>query len=91
MEPRHESTASASTQQKLSTIVADMAAELQPAVASIESSLATTKDHYGDYMHALSRLSNGSAFQAQVAALALIQAGANRNGVLSALRAMGYA
>ena len=58
---------------------------LKGAVAAIEASVATTQNHYGDYMGLISRFADDIG-QARVLAQALILAGANRQGVASALR-----
>jgi hypothetical protein len=49
--------------------------ELKPAIVEIESRPKTTQDHYGSYL--------GWA-TSQLMVVALLAAGANRNGVLSA-------
>jgi len=70
---------------RLQTLVADLAADLIEPVASIEKRTATTQNHYGDYLALIGTLSHDDKRMAQVIALALIKAGANRLGVASAL------
>lgn len=56
---------------------------IKPIVVRIESSLPTTKDHYGDYMGILATAKNPE--ERKKMAMVLIIAGANKNGVLAAL------
>lgn len=69
-------------------ILKDIAKDLEPMVRDIESSAMTTKNHYGDYMSVLS-LIGGDNDHKRFMALALIDAGANKQGVRDALRAHG--
>ncbi len=72
-------------EQKFQAIVDRLAGKLTEAVKAIESDTTpTTQNHYGDYMAIISRVANGNSQIADVASLALIQAGANRQGVLDA-------
>lgn len=71
---------------KLDEIVRSLVVEVKPAVEKIEARLATTQNHYGDYLELLTTVSGGDKKMGQVVALALIKAGANREGVLSALQ-----
>ena len=54
-------------------------------VADIEAKPATTRNHYGDYGAALSKLSGGRKVVAQLLGLAFIKAGASQQGVSDAL------
>ena len=57
--------------------------ELRPAVTRIEARLATTRDHYGDYMGILGQYPRAERL---TIAVLLIKAGANQAGVRWALR-----
>jgi hypothetical protein len=70
---------------KIEQVVASLVPDLKPEVARIESSLATTKGHYGDYGGLLTTIAP-SKRKAQIVALALIRAGADKQGVASALQ-----
>jgi hypothetical protein len=61
-------------------MIPDLANDLRPTVAKIESSIPTTRGHYGRYGSLLSQLSNGNATSAAILVLALIEAGANAQG-----------
>lgn len=82
--------------QSLDTIIDQLAKITKPLVERIEALPMTTKDHYGDYMLAIERvvdqLSKAERKPSTYlgVALAFQRAGANRNGVQSALRVMGY-
>lgn len=65
--------------------VRDVAEGLRDYVTGVEASIATTRNHYGDYMGLFSRFTEDVG-QAQVLAKALVLAGANRQGVADALR-----
>jgi hypothetical protein len=73
-----------SVQQKF---VDDFAADpdIQQMVKDIEAKPATTRNHYGDYGAALSKLSGGRKIVAQLLGLAFIKAGASQQGVSDAL------
>lgn len=75
--------------EKLKKLVTELAGDFKPAVEKIEAKIATTRNHYGDYMALLSSLAK-SKQHAQIFALAMIEAGANRQGVNDALQVMGY-
>jgi len=68
-------------------ILKDIAKDLEPLVREVEQSPMTTQNHYGDYMSILSQ--SGDADNKRFIALALIDAGANKQGVRDALRAHG--
>lgn len=70
---------------KFDSLVNSLASDLKEAVVSIESSLATTQNHYGRYMSIIGIMAKGDKRIANILALALIKAGANRHGVKSAL------
>ena len=55
-------------------------------VQDIEAKPETTRNHYGDYGSALSRLSQGRKIVAQLLSLAFVKAGANAQGVADALK-----
>ena len=67
-------------------LIKDLANDFKDTVKAIESGIKTTQDNYGRYGHLLSQLSKGNRRHAEIYALAIIEAGANRNGVLSALK-----
>lgn len=69
-------------------LIADLVVELKPEVAKIEASPATTKAHYGRYMTLLSGL---TGYKREVMALALIEAGANTEGIAWAFKLTGGA
>jgi hypothetical protein len=59
---------------------------LKDKVAEIEASIATTQNHYGDYMGLIMRFGD-DVDQRAMMARCLILAGANEQGVKDALRA----
>jgi len=67
-------------------LINELASRLKPLVNETESSFATTQNHYGDYMLTIQQLSKGNKNMAKAIALALIQAGANKHGVISAMQ-----
>ncbi len=73
---------------KLEQLINDLVPDLVPMVEIIESDrLFTTKDHYGDYLNLLIKLCSGPQDpMLQVVAGALLQAGANADGMASAYR-----
>ena len=60
--------------------------DLRPIVASIERSPKTTQDHYDRYMELLSQLSKGEKKTAMIFCIAMINAGANTKGIVSAMK-----
>tara|TARA_R110000803_G_scaffold136034_1_gene203009 strand:+ start:42006 stop:42260 length:255 start_codon:yes stop_codon:yes gene_type:complete len=58
-----------------------IADELKPIVKLTESRIATTQYYYAEYGTLISRLSDGNPEYADIVALALIKAGANKQGV----------
>lgn len=70
------------SKQKIDAIVADLATGLEPMVQDIESSAPTTRNHYGRYMAVIAKLAHGDKATANIVALALLQAGGNRQGIL---------
>ncbi len=58
---------------------------LKEAVTEIEGGVATTRNHYGEYMNLMMRFGDDKG-QRKVMARALIMAGANEKGVTDALR-----
>jgi hypothetical protein len=71
---------------KLAALISSLAADFQPIVAEIEKGTKTTQNNYGRYMSLLSTLSDGNRGKANLFALALTEAGANRMGVASAMQ-----
>jgi hypothetical protein len=72
-------------QAKLKQLVTDLAGDLRETVAKIEAKLATTQNHYGDYMALLSSIARDKN-TAKIISMALVEAGANVQGVTSAMR-----
>lgn len=73
----------------LKKLVMDLASDFAPVVKDIESSrYSTTQNNYGRYMSLISSMSKGDKKRAEIIAMALITAGANRSGVKSALQVM---
>jgi len=72
------------TQAKLIESIAD---DMRASVARIESATATTRNHYGRYLQVISVTAHGDKRVARIVAAALLAAGANKRGVLDALRA----
>ena len=68
-------------QQLIDGLVSDLKAE----VTRIEKKIATTENKYGDYMALISGAAKNEG-TAKFIALALIQAGANKQGVQSAMQ-----
>lgn len=72
----------------------DLISVFREIVATVEAKPLTSKDHYGDYMSAITTVIKHLGVEhtkmrcVQVGIL-LTQAGANRNGVRSALEVMG--
>lgn len=75
-------------QDKIDKVITDMAEEIRPIVQEIEQSIATSQNHYGEYMSVLSQLGDKPGYKRVIAA-ALVEAGANRKGVRDALAAHG--
>lgn len=59
---------------------------LKARVAQIETSVATTRNHYGDYMGIIMQFADDTG-QRTLLAKALVLAGANEQGVADALKA----
>jgi len=73
---------------KLAQLIDDLARDFAEPVSDIESRYATTKNHYGNYMNFITKMSGGNATNSKIIAMALIRAGANRDGVASAMRVL---
>lgn len=72
----------------LNELIGELANDLAPTVSAIEQSPMTTKNHYGRYMALLSELGDNPNHK-RLIALALIDAGANQQGVKSAMQIHG--
>ena len=75
------------TKEKIKNAINELSkdADIVALVKSIENEpIATTKGHYGRYMSVLGQWGNDSRVMLDIVAQALINAGANRFGVLSA-------
>ena len=70
---------------QIQSIVNSLVPDLLPEVKRIEQKPATTQNHYGDYMNLLSVLGKNNKGMTNIIALALIAAGANAQGVRSAV------
>jgi hypothetical protein len=75
--------------EKIKKLVSELAGDFKPSVLKIEARIATTRNHYGDYMALLSSIAK-TENHARLFALAMIEAGANRQGVNDAMRVLGY-
>jgi hypothetical protein len=71
-------------------LIKELAEDVRPEVQRIEAKPATTQNHYGDYMALLNIVSGGNSQVGKVISLALIEAGANKAGVASALKILGW-
>jgi len=67
-------------------LITELANDVRPEVEKIEKRIATTKDHYGDYMSLLSHFQDKGKMMVVVMAMACKEAGANPNGVNWAVR-----
>lgn len=65
--------------------IQETAEDFKESVGKIESSLETTQNHYGDYLQILTPYVDQASWLILVAA-SLIRAGANKTGVLSAVK-----
>jgi hypothetical protein len=74
------------TSAQLDKLIIELAADFKPQVKKIESGIKMTQNHYGRYMQMLSVMAKGDKALGMVFSLALIKAGANREGVNSALK-----
>jgi hypothetical protein len=68
------------------TLVNGLADDFRPLVQKIESSIATTKNHYGRYGQILTQFGKGDRKITQVIFLALERAGANPQGLRDGFR-----
>ena len=73
--------------EKEAKLILDLAEDFAPFVNDVENSIATTRNHYGRYGAMLCKLSKGSKRNATIFAYAMLQAGANGQGVSDALNA----
>ena len=67
--------------EKQNELLSGLAEDFRPLVKKIESSIATTQNHYGRYGQLLAQFSKGDRTVAQVIFLALERAGANPQGL----------
>ena len=78
-----------SNQTEFDALTRDLVAYCHPEVERIESFPETTPNHYVDYFNLLrGGLNQGHVF-IYVVASTLVEAGANRQGVIDALKALG--
>jgi hypothetical protein len=74
------------TSEQLNSLINDLATDFAPMVKKIEAkSIKTTQNNYGDYLRLLG-MANGDKVKGNLFALAMIKAGANTQGVGSALK-----
>ena len=71
---------------KLEKLISDLAQDLRPEVERIEKGIKTTQNNYGHYMALISTVSKGNKGLAKLLSLALVRAGANPQGVASAMQ-----
>jgi hypothetical protein len=72
---------------QLDSMIADLAKDLRPIVQQIDSDpLKTTKHNYGRYMNLIASIAKGNKQSAQIVVAALLDAGANRDGVAAAYK-----
>ena len=70
-------------------IVTDLAKDFRPVVNEIENTkIKTTKNNYAKYMGFIQEMSNNNEAKMVIVGLALIEAGANYNGVKAAWDAL---
>lgn len=79
--------------QDLDSVINKLAKIGKPLVEAIEAKPETTKDRYGDYMVAITKIAEQVGKPTNIVMLgigvALQRAGANKAGVISALRCLG--
>ena len=80
-EPKKHKMTQSQLTEKQETLVQGLADDFRPLVKKIESSIATTQNHYGRYGQILAQFSRGDRTVAQVILLALERAGANPQGL----------
>ena len=68
----------------VSKLITGLASDLKETVTNIEKKFATTQNRYGDYMSLIGSVAKDKKM-ANLISLALIQAGANKQGVISAM------
>lgn len=67
-------------------IVSAMADDLRPVIADIKANPPTTKDNYDQYYKLIDRLAGGNRTRLLLVVLALMEAGADREGVRHATK-----
>ena len=71
--------------------IASLVPDLKPGIEVIEASLATTQNHYGRYMSMITGIvPDTNPVMVMIVSRAMVEAGANQQGVSSALRVMGH-
>jgi hypothetical protein len=73
--------------EKETKLILDLAEDFAPFVKDVENGIETTRNHYGRYGAMLCKLSKGSKRNATIFAYAMMQAGANGQGISDALSA----
>jgi len=71
---------------KVIAVIDDLANDLRPIVKSIENCPMTTRGHYGRYMGIIGNVAKGNRQVGALVAQALIDAGANVQGIKDAFR-----
>ena len=74
------------TTEQRQSLILDLVEDFAPYVAKVEKSMATTRNHYGEYGAMLNKLSKGGREMANILALAMVKAGANAQRVAGGLR-----
>ena len=75
------------TKEKETELIMQLAEDVAPFVREVESGIKTTRNNYGRYGAMLTRLSKGNKKMAMILGYAMMQAGANGQGVHDALQA----
>lgn len=71
---------------ELAKLIRAIEPDVKPIVMAIEASRMTTRNHYDRYITVINTVSRNNRNMAKVVALAMIQCGANKQGVHDALR-----
>jgi hypothetical protein len=73
--------------EKETKLIMDLAEDFAPFVKKTESGMALTRNNYGTYGQMLCKLSKGKRNVALVLSYAMLQAGANGQGISDAMQA----
>ena len=75
---------------KVEELILELVEELRETVEHIESMPEITKGHYDSYLTLITTAARGNARHGMLVGTALIRAGANHNGVMSAMKLTGF-